>query len=187
MNFTFKNGEKIIINVGSLILSASRFKVWTIYPSVSLDCVLDFLANSFEIIGGVPKEILIDNAATMMLKARTESNKGTVSPKFQQFADDYGFKVVPCIAGRPNTKSKVENPMRIIDEIMVYNGTLNNLEELHEKLEQITNEGKISIVDALYELTSKEIEVKNFNAMNAMVKVAGFPHHKELKDFDFDF
>lgn len=83
-----------------MILSASRFKVWTIYPSVSLDCVLDFLANSFEIIGGVPKEILIDNATTMMLKARTESNKGTVNPKFQQFADDYGFKVVPCIVGR---------------------------------------------------------------------------------------
>lgn len=76
-----------------------------------------------------------------------------------------------------------------------YQNLCNNLKEL--KLNQIginldeyidkVNEGKISIVDALYELTSKEIEVKNFNAMNAMVKVAGFPHHKELKDFDFDF
>lgn len=76
-----------------------------------------------------------------------------------------------------------------------YQSLCNNLKEL--KLNQISinldeyidkvNEGKISIVDALYELTSKEIEVKNFNAMNAMVKVAGFPHHKELKDFDFDF
>ncbi len=76
-----------------------------------------------------------------------------------------------------------------------YQNLCNNLKEL--KLNQISinldeyidkvNEGKISMVDALYELTSKEIEVKNFNAMNAMVKVAGFPHHKELKDFDFDF
>lgn len=76
-----------------------------------------------------------------------------------------------------------------------YQNLCNNLKEL--KLNQISinldeyidkvNEGKISIVDALYELTSKEIEVKNFNAMNAMVKVAGFPHLKELKDFDFDF
>lgn len=49
------------------------------------------------------------------------------------------------------------------------------------------NEGKMSLVDALYELTEKEIEVKNFNATNAMVKVAGFPHLKEMKDFDFDF
>jgi len=49
------------------------------------------------------------------------------------------------------------------------------------------NEGSISLVDALYELTEKEIEVKNFNATNAMVKVAGVPHLKEMKDFDFDF
>ena len=49
------------------------------------------------------------------------------------------------------------------------------------------NEGKISVVDALFELTAKELEVKNFNATNAMVKVAGFPHLKEMKDFDFEF
>ncbi|MGL5715532.1 MAG: IS21-like element helper ATPase IstB [Paraclostridium sp.] len=58
-----------------------------------------------------------------------------------------------------------------------------NLDEYISKI----NEDKISIVDALYELTSREIEVKNFNATNAMVKVAGFPHLKEMKDFDFDF
>lgn len=45
-------------NVGSLVLSASRFKVWTIYPSVSLDCVLDFLSNAFETIEGVPEELI---------------------------------------------------------------------------------------------------------------------------------
>jgi DNA replication protein DnaC len=57
---------------------------------------------------------------------------------------------------------------------------------LDKYLDQV-NEDKLSVVDALCELTSKEIEVKNFNATNAMVKVAGFPHLKELKDFDFDF
>jgi len=76
-----------------------------------------------------------------------------------------------------------------------YQNLCNNLKEL--KLTQMSinldeyidriNEDKISIVDALYELTTKELEVKNYNAMNAMVKVAGFPHLKELKDFDFDF
>lgn len=76
-----------------------------------------------------------------------------------------------------------------------YQELLKNLQEL--KLVQISlkldeyitkvNEGKISIVDALYELTEKEIEIKNFNATNAMVKVAGFPHLKEMKDFDFEF
>lgn len=140
VKFQFKNGEEIILNIGSLILAASRFKVWVIYPSVSLDCILDFLANAFETIGGVPKEIVIDNATTMMIRARTKTFKGTVNPSFQQFADDYGFKIIPCIAGRPETKAKVESPMRVIEEIMAYNGILETMEELEEKLEVITNE-----------------------------------------------
>jgi len=49
------------------------------------------------------------------------------------------------------------------------------------------HENQISLVEALYELTEKEIEVKDFNTQNAKVKVASFPHLKELKDFDFDF
>lgn len=79
---------------------------------------------------------------------------------------------------------------------------MNNYQELHNNLKELKltqvslkldeyiekiNENKISVMDALYELTSQEIEVKNFNATHAMVKVAGFPHQKELKDFEFDF
>jgi hypothetical protein len=145
IQFTFKSGEKVILNVGSLVLSASRFKIWVIYLSVSLDCILDFLAHAFETLGGVPQELLIDNATTMMLKARTQHSKGTVHSRFQQFADDYGFKVVPCMVRRPHTKAKVENPMRILDELMNYNGVLTSLEELHEKLEHITNEANSRI------------------------------------------
>ena len=64
-----------------------------------------------------------------------------------------------------------------------------NLHEL--KLTQISlqiddyinkiNEHKISIVDALCELTSKEVEVKNFNATHAMVKVAGISAPKRIE------
>lgn len=79
---------------------------------------------------------------------------------------------------------------------------MNNYQKLCENLKELklvqtslrldeyitkVNEDKISLVDALYELTTKEIEIKNFNATNAMVKVAGFPHLKEMKDFDFEF
>ncbi|MCE5221576.1 MAG: hypothetical protein LLF98_10035 [Clostridium sp.] len=79
------------MNVGSLVLSASRFKVWTICPSTSQTHLFDFLANAFETLGGVPSEILIDNASTMMDKARTERSDGKVNPKFQQLANDCPF------------------------------------------------------------------------------------------------
>ena len=68
----------------------------------------------------------------MMDVARTERSVGKVNPKFQQFADDFGFNIVPCVRARPNTKAKVENPMRVIDEIMSYNGLLDNEEQLYE-------------------------------------------------------
>ena len=148
LKFYFKNGEEFIFNVGSLILSASRFKYWAVSPAKSQVYLFDFLASALERLGGVPQEIFIDNASTMMDVARTERSVGKVNPKFQQFADDFGFNIVPCVRARPNTKAKVENPMRVIDEIMSYNGLLDNEEQLYEKMQQITNEANSRICQA---------------------------------------
>ena len=57
-------------------MSSSRFKVWRICSSPSQTHLFDFLANAFETLGGAPSEILIDNASTMMDKARTERSDG---------------------------------------------------------------------------------------------------------------
>ena len=145
IKFTYSNGKTEIINVGSLVLSASRFKIWMVYPSTKQEYLFDFLTNAFEKLGGVPRELLIDNAKTMMDIARTEKNKGKVNIRFQQFADDFGFKIISCIRARPNTKAKVENPMRILDEIRNYSGELKNIGELQEKLNQITEEANMRI------------------------------------------
>lgn len=76
-----------------------------------------------------------------------------------------------------------------------YNKVLNNLEKL--KLEKIRDylpiyldsikTTDISLIDSLYELTSKEIEFKDYRASIANVKVAGFPFEKSLEEFDFTF
>lgn len=62
--------------------------------------------------------------------ARTEYSKGKINGKFEQFAQDFGFKVNPCVAGRPRTKGKVETTMKILDEIHAYQGQL-SIEGLH--------------------------------------------------------
>jgi DNA replication protein DnaC len=45
----------------------------------------------------------------------------------------------------------------------------------------------LSFVDAFLRLSNHEIDFKEANMIKSMVKVANFPHLKELKDFDFDF
>ncbi|WP_304736637.1 ATP-binding protein, partial [Dubosiella newyorkensis] len=60
------------------------------------------------------------------------------------------------------------------------------IEHLDEVLDQISGQS-LNFVEALNKLTQYEIDRKEINMINSMVKVAGFPHRRELKDFDFSF
>ncbi|WP_458411699.1 IS21-like element helper ATPase IstB [Schinkia sp. CFF1] len=76
-----------------------------------------------------------------------------------------------------------------------YQQLLQNLEYL--KLKQMTlhlNEvidfsvnNQLSIIDTIIKLTNYEIDVREQNMVQSMVKVGAFPHLKEIKDFDFAF
>lgn len=94
------------------------------------------MTEAFEVFGGVPKVIVTDNMKTVMDEARTEYSKGTINNKFAQFAQDFGFKVQLCIAGRPNTKGKVEAPMKLLNEIHAYQGKF-TFEELHQFVQKL--------------------------------------------------
>ena len=141
IDFVLNSGEIVTVNVFVLLLSYSRFRVYRLSISKAQDILFHFLDSAFEIFGGVPQEIVTDNMSTVMDIARTEDFGGKVNAKFQQFADDYGFKVRPCIAGRPRTKAKVEAPMKKLDEIRAYNGKLdyNGLCKLVERINNRIN------------------------------------------------
>lgn len=114
----------IEVNVFVLILSFSRYRIYRMTMSRSQDVLFFCLNDAFETIGGVPEELLTDNMKTVMDEPRTKGKKGKVNVRFKQFAVDYGFHVVPCVAATPKTKGKVESPMRILDELKAYNGKL---------------------------------------------------------------
>lgn len=71
----------------------------------------------------------------------------------------------------------------------------NNLEylklnQMNLHLDEVLNfitKNSLSFAEGLVKLTAHEIDCKEANMIRSMVKVAGFPHHKELKDFDFSF
>ena len=138
MSFLLNTGEYVDINILSLVYSFSRFKIFQLSLSKSQNVLFHLLDNAFEIAGGVPKTLKTDNMKTVMDEARTDFNKGKVNNKFQQFANDYGFKVKPCKAGTPQTKAKVESPMKILDELYAYNG-IYDLSQLNKKLTEINN------------------------------------------------
>lgn len=112
------------VNIFVLILSYSRFRVYRMSMTKVQNVLFLLMDDAFQTFGGVPAEVVTDNMKTVMDESRTKYSKGKINSRFQQFADDYGFRVQPCIAATPKTKGKVESPMRILDELRAYNGKL---------------------------------------------------------------
>ncbi|GAB0171971.1 IS21 family transposase, partial [Lysinibacillus sp. CTST325] len=132
------DGEQVEINVAVLVLSYSRMRFFYMSISKSQAVLFSFLTDTFEKMGGVPEELITDNMKTVMDEARTEHFSGKVNAKFAHFARDFGFKVKPCVAGRPQTKGKVETTMKFLDEIHAYQGKF-NITELHAYIEKLCN------------------------------------------------
>lgn len=76
-----------------------------------------------------------------------------------------------------------------------YQQLIRNLEYLKLKqmlthLDEVVDfsiHNQLSFVDTLIKLTNYEIDIREQNMVQAMVKVGAFPHFKEIKDFDFTF
>lgn len=76
-----------------------------------------------------------------------------------------------------------------------YNKLLNNFEALSlnmfkaniDKYIGFIEDDSKTVIDALYELTEMEMNLRSERAMNACVKVANFPFIKTFDDFDFSF
>lgn len=101
------------VYVFNFILGYSRYQHF--YPSLSVNqkAVFEALEDSFRHLEGVPKEILIDNPRTMVLRPRPNL---VWNPRFKDFAGHYGFTPIACWPYRAQTKGKVENPNRFLEE-----------------------------------------------------------------------
>jgi transposase len=148
-------GETIDVNIMTLLLSHSRHRIYKLSLKTNREMLMHLLTESFEELGGVPKTILTDNMKTVMDEPRTKYKKGKINNAFEAFAKEYGFEVKPCIAASPQTKGKIEAPMKILDEIRAYSGKL-TLIELYELTEKINNRvnctlnqgsGRIPVID----------------------------------------
>lgn len=75
-------------------------------------------------------------------------------------------------------------------ERLIENFEYLNLKEIVLHLKDVVGEFKnkdISLIEALVKLTDYEIEHKEKNLINSMIKIAGFPFIKDINDFDFSY
>lgn len=141
-------GNVTTIYIPTLTLSWSRHNSRKLTLNTMTDNLLSFLALSFEEIGGVPKELVIDNLKQFVETPRRNGNPAILTAKFEEFCKDYGITPKPCIPGRPKTKGKTETQNKIVDQLKNYNGKYIDIYDMHEKLEIINKEDNDDISQA---------------------------------------
>lgn len=95
--------------------------------------VIDGHLRAFAWFEGYPREILYDNARTMVMTERVAEDR--LNPAFKDFADHYGFEPRFCRPYRARTKGKVESGVKYIKRNFLKGRRFRDLDDLNQALE----------------------------------------------------
>jgi transposase len=95
---------------------------------------LDCHRRAFTFLGGVPKEVLVDNLKTAVV---SRAGKNVVwNKKYNEFAVAHQFAPRACWPARPKTKGRVERMVRFVRERFFLGRDFADIEQLNSEAEQ---------------------------------------------------
>lgn len=116
--FRFPWGKRYALLV---VLGYSRLLWLRFYPKQDMPTLFAGLEEAFAFFGGVPKELLFDQMASVITRdLRDQGGRLIENAEFLRFAAHWGFRVRACRPYRAKTKGKVERPIRYLRESFVY-------------------------------------------------------------------
>jgi transposase len=101
-------GERVRVHLAVLTLGYSRRLLVRAFRSEKQDHWLQALEEGFRHWGGVPKEVLVDNARALVSQHDPERNILIFAERLEEFASYWGFKPRACRPYRARTKGKDE-------------------------------------------------------------------------------
>lgn len=116
----------------TMILSASRKKAMLFTKTVEGESLYAAIEELYQDLGGVTRELLIDNPKTLVLQNRIREEV--------YFNDDalrlsmhLGFEINPCSPYRARTKGKIEKPYQYIEEHFIKGNVFSDMIDLNER------------------------------------------------------
>jgi transposase len=104
-----------------VVLGYSRLLWLRFYERQDMRTLFAGLEEAFTRFGGVPKELLFDQMASVITAdLRDQGEKLIGNAEFLRFAAHWGFKVRACRPYRARTKGKVERPIRYLRGSFLY-------------------------------------------------------------------
>lgn len=124
--------ELVNINCISMILSASRKKAAVFSKKVDGESLYEAIHELFLDLGGVTKELLIDNPKALVI-SNTIGSEVEFNISALRLAKYLGFEFNACAPYRARTKGKVEKAYQYIEEQFIKGNTFKSMEELNSR------------------------------------------------------
>lgn len=111
-------GKRFVLLV---VLGYSRLLWLKFYSRQDMRTLFDGLEEAFAFFGGVPRELLFDQMASVITKdLRDQGERLVGNAEFLRFASHWCFRIRACRPYRAKTKGKVERPIRYLRENFLY-------------------------------------------------------------------
>lgn len=125
-------GEPTTLHLFVMVLGFSRAMYAVATASAGTESFLACHAAAFESFGGMPAEVLYDNAKVVVLSRAAGQTK--FNPAFLDFAGRYGFAPRLCRPYRAKTKGKVERSIGYIRDRFFVGRSFTGLDDLNDQL-----------------------------------------------------
>lgn len=124
----------------ALILAASRKKTVSFSLKQDADAIYEAVQELFDDLGGVTREILIDNPKALVLENTPKSeDEVRYNPHALLMAAHLGTELNACPCYWPRKKGKIERPFNYIEEQFIKGNTFASMEELNRRGKEFIN------------------------------------------------
>jgi len=156
----FRDGPRIVNFVFGTLPCSDKFFIKA-YPRKNFECFIDGIHSFFEFIGGMTKNVRIDNLSPCVSKVY-RGYRRTYTDSFERAITHYGFGVLPCSPGKGNEKGDVERDIRthakrmknlIENQGMVFN----DFDDLNEWIKSYIEKRTAQVIQDLFETERKAL------------------------------
>lgn len=173
-------GVKVFLFVATL--GYSRRLHVRAYGHEKQDSWFDGMESAFQAFGGVPREVLLDNARALILHHDPASREVVLHPRLHAFARHWGFRVRACAPYRARTKGKDERGVGYVKSNAIAGRRFVSWPELEAHLVAWTRE----VADVRVHGTTGEPPMQRFtrdeaSALRALSGVRPFISSRELR------
>lgn len=110
------------------------------FPSERQEDWFEGMESAFAAFGGVPQEVLLDNARARVTRHDPASREVTLTPRLRAFARHWGFRVRACAPYRARAKGKDERGVGYVKGAAIAGRRFESFAALEAHLAQWTRE-----------------------------------------------